>query len=196
MAKLDQSDTQPGAGSTPQISDPISAAEARALLGVSAGKMTELLKSGTLPWRMSSLDERVKLVSQADVMALLAANRAPSPASDRQSGQRTARVSSGEVYLAEWMAVCAVTAQELHRRSLQVATQHPAPAPQLANRTTLLKAKAVSLPTIRQVARRAQRPLLITVERLAAALGLTPEQLRQPPPPPSGKAEEQGQQGG
>jgi hypothetical protein len=51
-------------------SDLITAAEARALLGVSRVKIAQLLKRGDLRFFTNPLDEREKLISRAEVEAL------------------------------------------------------------------------------------------------------------------------------
>ena len=51
--------------------DLIPALEARALLRVSSKKMAELLKDGTLRHFPNPLDRREKLVSKAEVLALI-----------------------------------------------------------------------------------------------------------------------------
>jgi hypothetical protein len=51
-------------------SDLITAAEARALLGVSRVKIAQLLKRGDLRYFTNPLDEREKLISRAEVEAL------------------------------------------------------------------------------------------------------------------------------
>jgi hypothetical protein len=51
--------------------DLISAVEARKTLGVSTKKMAELLKDGTLRYFPNLLDRREKLVSKAEVLALI-----------------------------------------------------------------------------------------------------------------------------
>jgi hypothetical protein len=50
--------------------DLITAAEARALLGVSRVKIAQLLKRGDLRFFTNPLDEREKLISRAEVEAL------------------------------------------------------------------------------------------------------------------------------
>lgn len=50
--------------------DLITATEARLLLGVSRLKMTKLLHQGTLRYFLDPLDERKKLVSRREVLAL------------------------------------------------------------------------------------------------------------------------------
>lgn len=50
--------------------DLIRASEARKLLGVSAVKMAQLIKDGTLRHFPNQLDRREKLVSKAEVLAL------------------------------------------------------------------------------------------------------------------------------
>lgn len=50
--------------------DLITATEARRLLGVSAVKMAQLIKDGTLRHFPNPLDRREKLVSRAEVLAL------------------------------------------------------------------------------------------------------------------------------
>ena len=55
----------------PQHRDLITASEARKLLQVSRIKMATLLKNGTLRHFPDPLDNRVKLVSKADIEALL-----------------------------------------------------------------------------------------------------------------------------
>jgi hypothetical protein len=60
--------TQPG--------DLIRAEEARAILGVSTAKMAHLIKQGVLPYWTYPLDRRVKLVSLADVQALMRPKKA------------------------------------------------------------------------------------------------------------------------
>lgn len=51
--------------------DLITASEARSLLRVSRIKMATLLKSGTLRHYPNPLDNRVKLVSKAEVLSLI-----------------------------------------------------------------------------------------------------------------------------
>ena len=51
--------------------DLITAVEARKTLGVSTKKMAELLKDGTLRHFPNPLDRREKLVSKAEVLALI-----------------------------------------------------------------------------------------------------------------------------
>lgn len=51
--------------------DLITAAEARALLGVSAVKMAQLLKDGYIRHFPNPLDKRVKLVSKSEVEKLI-----------------------------------------------------------------------------------------------------------------------------
>jgi len=53
-----------------QPNDLITASEARRLLGVSAVKMAQLIKDGTLRHFPNLLDRREKLVSRAEVLAL------------------------------------------------------------------------------------------------------------------------------
>lgn len=53
--------------------DLITIGEARELLGVSAGKMTQLIRDKDLPHFLSTLDRRVKLVSRKTVMDFRAA---------------------------------------------------------------------------------------------------------------------------
>ena len=55
---------------TPQ--DLITATEAREILGVSRFKMSKLLGEGTLRYFPDPLDERKKLVSKSEVLALIA----------------------------------------------------------------------------------------------------------------------------
>jgi len=50
--------------------DLITASEARRLLGVSAVKIAQLIKDGTLRHFPNPLDRREKLVSKAEVLAL------------------------------------------------------------------------------------------------------------------------------
>jgi hypothetical protein len=50
--------------------DLITASEARKLLGVSAVKMAQLIKEGTLRHFPNQLDRREKLVSKAEVLLL------------------------------------------------------------------------------------------------------------------------------
>lgn len=52
--------------------DPISVATARKLLGVSTKKMADLLKDGTVRHYPNLLDKRSKLVSRAEILALMA----------------------------------------------------------------------------------------------------------------------------
>ncbi len=54
-----------------QPNDLITAAEARALLGVSAVKMAQLLRDGHIRHFPDPLDKRVKLVSKSEVLALI-----------------------------------------------------------------------------------------------------------------------------
>lgn len=51
--------------------DLITASEARGLLRVSRIKMATLLKNGTLRHYINPLDNRVKLVSKAEVLSLI-----------------------------------------------------------------------------------------------------------------------------
>jgi hypothetical protein len=51
--------------------DLITASEARSLLRVSRIKMATLLKNGTLRHYVNPLDNRVKLVSKAEVLSLI-----------------------------------------------------------------------------------------------------------------------------
>ncbi len=53
--------------------DLITSSEARSLLRVSRIKMATLLKSGTLRHYANPLDNRVKLVSKAEVLSLIPA---------------------------------------------------------------------------------------------------------------------------
>ena len=50
--------------------DLITYTEARRLLGVSTATLTKLLKNGIIPFYPDPLDERVKLVSRAEVLRL------------------------------------------------------------------------------------------------------------------------------
>ncbi len=59
-----------------QPGDLIRAEEARAILGVSSAKMAHLIKQGHLPHWTYPLDRRVKLVSKADVLALMRPKKA------------------------------------------------------------------------------------------------------------------------
>ena len=59
-----------------QPSDLIRADEARTILGVSSAKMAYLFKQGLLPYWTYPLDRRVKLVSKADVLALMKPKKA------------------------------------------------------------------------------------------------------------------------
>jgi hypothetical protein len=59
-----------------QPSDLIRAEEARTILGVSSAKMAYLIKRGLLPYWTYPLDRRVKLVSKADVLALMKPKKA------------------------------------------------------------------------------------------------------------------------
>lgn len=52
-------------------SDLITVSAARALLGVSHTKMTQILKRGTIRHFSNPLDGREKLVSKAEVLALI-----------------------------------------------------------------------------------------------------------------------------
>ena len=54
-----------------QVSEWMTATEARELLGVSRGKFTALVKAGALSQREHPLDRRIKLVQRADVDRLL-----------------------------------------------------------------------------------------------------------------------------
>ena len=54
-----------------QINDLITIAEARSLLGVSHTKMAQLVKNGVIRYFPNPLDGRVKLVSKAEVLALI-----------------------------------------------------------------------------------------------------------------------------
>lgn len=51
--------------------DLITVSEARELLGVSWNKIAKLLKLGIIPYFPNPLDDRVKLVSKAEVLALI-----------------------------------------------------------------------------------------------------------------------------
>ena len=53
-------------------SDWLTVTEARALLGVSKGRMAKLIAEGTLPAQRGTLDTRVKLVRRSDVERLQA----------------------------------------------------------------------------------------------------------------------------
>ena len=59
-----------------QPNDLIRAEEARTILGVSSEKMAYLFKQGLLPHWTYPLDRRVKLVSKADVLALMKPKKA------------------------------------------------------------------------------------------------------------------------
>jgi hypothetical protein len=50
--------------------DLITTSEARALLGVSAVKMAQLIKNGVVRYFPNQLDKRVKLVSKREVLSL------------------------------------------------------------------------------------------------------------------------------
>ncbi len=50
--------------------DLITVQKGRKVLGVSSAKMAQLLKSGLLRHYLNPLDKRVKLVSQAELLAL------------------------------------------------------------------------------------------------------------------------------
>ncbi len=52
-------------------SDLITVAEARSLLGVSHTKMSQMVKKGVIRHFTNPLDGRVKLVSKAEVIALI-----------------------------------------------------------------------------------------------------------------------------
>ena len=54
-----------------QINDLITVAEARSLLNVSHTKMAQMLKNGVIRHFPNPLDGRVKLVSKAEVQALI-----------------------------------------------------------------------------------------------------------------------------
>ena len=54
-----------------QPTDLITVSEARDLLGVSWNKMAKLLKDGVIRHFSNPLDNRVKLVSKAEVLALV-----------------------------------------------------------------------------------------------------------------------------
>lgn len=54
-----------------QINDLITIAEARTLLNVSHTKMAQMLKNGVIRYFPNPLDGRVKLVSKAEVQALI-----------------------------------------------------------------------------------------------------------------------------
>lgn len=186
----------PVAGNNIQIDDPISAAQARELLGVSKEKMSKLLKT-KLKWRPSELDERVKLVSKRDVLELKkdiptrSASQKPQGKDEHKAsrqrpqsqGQGDQPTRSQGIYLSEWMQRQNIDASTLVKRSQQwVANQHTASGIPSAERAAVLRTKPVSLPTIRRIMNRQQYPLPVTIERLAAALGITPEQLGQHPP--------------
>jgi hypothetical protein len=53
------------------INDLITVSEARALLGVSHTKMAQIVKNGVIRHFPNPLDGRVKLVSKAEVLALI-----------------------------------------------------------------------------------------------------------------------------
>lgn len=180
-----------------QIDDPITAAQARELLGVSKEKMSQLLK-GKLQWRPSDVDERMKLVSKAAVLELKkdlptrAASQKPmkqegSPEERKRGRQRPQEGQPAphqEIYLSEWMSKQGIdTARALATRSQQAAaTMQAAPITASMERGAILRSKPVSLPTIRRIMAGVQHPLPVTAERLAAALGITIEQLGQHPP--------------
>jgi hypothetical protein len=189
-SKDKQGALRPGETSIP-IPDPIRAGEARKILGVSAAKMSRLLSSGTLPWNPGVLDEREKRVSKEATLKLKGAQ-----APDRGDRARTERAkaapppstSKADIYLAEWLNFLNLTPQDVARRSSAwAARQQSIPASPLARREEILRTKGVSLPTIRHIVRKQQAPLPITEQRLAAALNITPEQLRQLPPQEPGK---------
>ena len=48
----------------------------RAMLGVSKGKMAQLMKSGKIPWIPNAWDTRIKLVKREDAEALAAEAKA------------------------------------------------------------------------------------------------------------------------
>lgn len=53
------------------VNDLITISEARALLGVSHTKMAQMVKNGVIRHFPNPLDGRVKLVSKAEVLALI-----------------------------------------------------------------------------------------------------------------------------
>lgn len=57
--------------STLQPDDLITVADARKLLGVSHTKMSQLIRDGLIEYRPNLLDRREKLISKAEVLALI-----------------------------------------------------------------------------------------------------------------------------
>ena len=55
----------------PPMSSKMTLTEARGVLRISPNKMTQLVRTGVLPYTQDPLDARVKLVDRVDVEALL-----------------------------------------------------------------------------------------------------------------------------
>lgn len=53
-----------------ELSEYMTATEARLMLGVSKGKLAEWLADGTLPWIESAYNKRAKLIRREDVERL------------------------------------------------------------------------------------------------------------------------------
>jgi len=51
--------------------DLITVSEGRVLLGVSQAKMADLIRNGSIRYFVTPLDKRVKLLSKAEVLALI-----------------------------------------------------------------------------------------------------------------------------
>jgi len=59
------------AAGPPPVSSKMTLTEARRVLRISPNKMTQLVRTGVLPYKQDPLDARVKLVERGDVEALL-----------------------------------------------------------------------------------------------------------------------------
>ncbi len=181
MGRRNEQDTPDQGKSTVPIPDPIPAGEAQRILGVSAAKMSYLLSSGALPWTKGLLDQRVKYVSKEATMSLKGNQPTTSKDSQPRRGAKAPAQTKEAVPLAEWLDFLKISYQDLARRSREWAKQQASSTSPLARREETLMSKGVSLPTIRRIARKQQYPLPVTLQRLAAAMGITPEQLLNPP---------------
>lgn len=83
-------------------SEYVTAGEALALLDVSEGKLTAMLKSGELAWRPNPRNKRAKLIKRADIDAWLA--NAPLP-SRREIKEEKARYAVASETLAPWAEI-------------------------------------------------------------------------------------------
>ena len=83
-------------------SEYVTAGEALALLDVSEGKLTSMLKNGELAWRPNPRNKRAKLIKRADIDAWLA--NAPIP-SRREIREEKARYAVASETLAPWAEI-------------------------------------------------------------------------------------------